>query len=128
MQLPTVVDRLSERFVKPMSVDRMRALIQPAMRQLRQGPPGQRCKEFELLVEEARLFSRQPSGVGLDVPDWLQALDDEVHRILDGQRSGQLDQPVERAVPLRLLTRDQIESQLALAAQRIRMPRLPKPL
>jgi hypothetical protein len=128
MQLPTVVDRLSERFVKPMSVDRMRALIQPAMRQLRQGPPGQRCKEFELLVEEARLFSRQPSGVGLDVPDWLQALDDEVHRILDGQRSGQLDQPVERAVPLRLLTRDQIESQLAMAAQRIRMPRLPKPL
>jgi hypothetical protein len=77
MRLPTVADRLHERFVRPLDVDRIRALIKPAMAELRAGQP---TRTFELLEQEIADFAATPSGVGLDVPQWLLALDEEVHR------------------------------------------------
>ncbi len=77
MRLPTVADRLHERFVRPLDVDRIRALIKPAMAELRAGQP---TRTFEMLEQEIAEFASTPSGVGLDVPQWLLALDEEVHR------------------------------------------------
>jgi hypothetical protein len=77
MRLPTVADRLHERFVRPLDVDRIRALIKPAMAELK---AGQATRTFELLEQEIADFAATPSGVGLDVPQWLLALDEEVQR------------------------------------------------
>jgi len=75
IKMPTVTDRINERFVHPMVIDRMRALIEPAMEAANNGKPS---PEFELLQVETEMLLREPSGVGLDLPDWLSALEDEL--------------------------------------------------
>jgi hypothetical protein len=37
MRLPTVADRLAERFVRPLVIDRVRALVKPAIDEVRGG-------------------------------------------------------------------------------------------
>ena len=80
MRMPTVADRLAERFIRPMAIDRIRALVAPAMQEAgRRGPK----KVFELLEHETESLTRQPTGVGLDVPVWLVALEEEVEMVRD---------------------------------------------
>jgi hypothetical protein len=74
MQLPTISDRLSERFVRPLVIDRLRAMVEPAMNS--QGEKRRRA--FEALESEIADLASEPHGAGLDVPDWLAALEDEV--------------------------------------------------
>ncbi|HMP05560.1 MAG TPA: hypothetical protein PJ982_04350 [Lacipirellulaceae bacterium] len=74
MQLPTVSDRLNERFVRPLVIDRLRALVEPSMN----GRPPVRDAAFAALETEIGELAGEPHGSGLDVPDWLSALGDEV--------------------------------------------------
>jgi hypothetical protein len=74
MQLPTIADRMSERFIRPLVIDRLRAMVEPAM-----SGDGRRSRHaFELLESEIAELASEPHGAGLDVPDWLSALEDEV--------------------------------------------------
>jgi hypothetical protein len=77
MRLPTLADRLQEKFVRPLEVDRICALIKPAMEELHE---GKETRTFDVLEQEINDFATSPSGVGLDVPSWLAALDEEVQR------------------------------------------------
>lgn len=77
MRLATVADRLQERFVKPLALDRLCAAIGPAMQEARQ-PDGSAA--FARLEQELRGYTATPVGVGLDVPHWLRRLDQEVQR------------------------------------------------
>jgi hypothetical protein len=75
MRMPTVSDRLSERFVQPLQIDRLCALVEPAIHHPdRLSATG----AFELLEKEAESLTKQPMGVGLEVPAWLVLLDQEV--------------------------------------------------
>jgi hypothetical protein len=74
MQLPTISDRLGERFVRPLIIDRLRAMVEPAMN----GGGKSRQAAFEALEQEISELVSEPHGAGLDVPDWLTALEDEV--------------------------------------------------
>ncbi len=67
MKMPTVADRLGERFLIPMTIDRMRALVRPAMKQLRTENGMKHSPAFDLLVKEAHAMTREPTGVGLDI-------------------------------------------------------------
>ena len=78
MRMPTVADRILERFVQPMTIDRMRALVEPAIRDAAENRPS---KAFDLLEQEADLLMRHPTGVGLDLPAWLAAIEDEVEAV-----------------------------------------------
>ncbi|HZU39121.1 MAG TPA: hypothetical protein VFA18_24560, partial [Gemmataceae bacterium] len=78
IQLRTVADRLHERFVKPLAVDRLRALVEPAMREAHEA--GEHAS-FTRLQEEMKSFTEAPTGVGLDVPVWLWQLQQEVGRV-----------------------------------------------
>ncbi len=79
MRLRTVADRLQERFVKPLALDRLCALIEPVMEEVYHGGPG---SAFARLEKELRPYAETPVGVGLDVPQWLRRLDAEVQRVL----------------------------------------------
>ena len=74
IQLESVGRHLEGRFVQPMQIDRLRAQVEPAMRD-----PSSRAshRAFELLVNEIEAFTRHPSA-GVDVPDWLAAMEEEV--------------------------------------------------
>ena len=82
MRLPSVSDRLGERFVKPLSIDRLCALIESAVEESRHGGPS---PAFELLEKEIIPFTQEPSGIGFDVPAWLEALETEVQRVHSGE-------------------------------------------
>jgi len=77
MQLPTVADRVAERFVRPLAIDRLRALVRPAIEELRRGRPEVAFPQLEAEVAE---FTGEPTGVGFEVPSWLEALAEEVER------------------------------------------------
>lgn len=78
MRLPTVADRLGERFVRPLAIDRLCALVRPAMEELRRGRPP---AAFRILEREVASLAREPGGVGFDVPSWLEALEEEWERL-----------------------------------------------
>jgi hypothetical protein len=74
MRLPTVSERLHERFIRPLIIDRIRALVEPSMAEA----TPHRDEAFALLQREIDDLTQQPLGAGLDVPDWLVALEEEV--------------------------------------------------
>jgi hypothetical protein len=77
-RLATIADRLGERFVKPMAIDRLCALVGPALRQARERfDTDQPCP----LEEELRPLADTPSGVGWDVPAWVARLEGELRRV-----------------------------------------------
>jgi hypothetical protein len=78
MKLPAVVDRLRERFVQPLAVDRLCALVRPAVEEFLGGKETLLFKEME---REAEGFIKKPGGVGLDVPAWLESLEEEIRKV-----------------------------------------------
>ncbi len=74
MRLATVSDRLKERFIRPLVIDRVKALVGPAMF----GDPDSRLRAYQALENEISGLASEPCGAGLDLPDWLAALEDEV--------------------------------------------------
>jgi hypothetical protein len=78
IRLTTVRDGVEERFVKPMVLDRLCALIEPAIAEAKV-TLGQ--DSVPALERELQPFATTPSGVGLDVPDWLGRLEHELHRV-----------------------------------------------
>jgi hypothetical protein len=77
MRLSSIADRLNERFVRPLDIDRLRALVGPAIEEIRS---SDLTVSFEMLENEVRRFTEQPSGVGFDIPAWLEAMENEVDR------------------------------------------------
>ncbi len=78
MRLPSIADRLGERFVRPLAVDRLRALLRPALEEMRSGGP---LESFARLEQEIARFTQKPGGVGFEVPPWLEALENEVEEL-----------------------------------------------
>jgi hypothetical protein len=98
IRLATIADRLEERFVKPMAIDRLCALIAPSMRQARDRfDRDEPCP----LEEELRPLADTPSGVGLDVPPWLTRLEQELQRVRGAESA--LGSMVEAQAPVPML-------------------------
>jgi hypothetical protein len=110
MRLATVSDRLSERFVRPLSVDRVRALVRPAAEEARRGLPP---TAFTLLAQEASELAEEPCGAGLDLPDWLEELTEEIDRVTATLRhpNPAADESLDE-LPFVRLTWDDIQTQL----------------
>jgi hypothetical protein len=77
MRLTTIRDRLQERFLLPLAIDGLCAMIGPAMDQARTVDDDRIIP----LEEALRAFTAHPSGVGLDVPTWLARLEAEFHQL-----------------------------------------------
>ncbi len=92
VRLPSVMDRMHERFVRTLATDRMRALIKPAIDQARQ---GEATTAFEMLEQEINSSTEHPTGSGLEVPDWLATLEIEADLALTER-----DNPSSEAVPI----------------------------
>jgi hypothetical protein len=112
MRLPTVTDRLAERFVQPLVIDRMRALVKPSMDAVKSGLPPQPGGPFDQLEQEAAELTAEPTGIGLEVPAWLATLEQEAG---DQRRAaGFLARPEAIAMPLEQvkLSRKEVDRQL----------------
>ncbi|MEX2173627.1 MAG: hypothetical protein WD872_04645 [Pirellulaceae bacterium] len=109
MRMPTVADRLAERFVRPLAIDRIRALVTPAIDEARLGGDA---PKFAMLQHDTEFLTRDPTGVGLDVPAWLVALEEEVELALRPEHQRRQDDDLARIVSLVLLTQQQARKQL----------------
>ena len=105
MRLSTVADRLGERFLRPMIIDRMRALVKPAMERTSK-------TAFELLEEETALLMREPTGVGFDPPTWLLALEEEVARVRGSQYHIDEKSMFDELLDPQPMSVDEVQSQL----------------
>ncbi|HJS07907.1 MAG TPA: hypothetical protein VJ809_09615, partial [Pirellulales bacterium] len=110
MRLPTVADRLAERFVRPLAIDRVKALVKPAVEQARAGGES---TAFAQLEAEAGQLADEPTGAGLDLPDWLLALDEEVERNTSPRRRGDLPADLWDRQPRVRLSWHEFQEQLA---------------
>jgi hypothetical protein len=108
MRMSSVARRLEGRFGHQMQIDRLKALVGPAMKD-----PNSRksARVFELLHHEAQAFSRTTMGVGVDLPAWLAALENEVHQHLLPERLRELmhSQAIEPLTPPIAQLREQLE-------------------
>jgi hypothetical protein len=75
MRLPGVSDRLSERFVKPLALDRILARVNPALRDSR---AGKESSDFKQLQSETEEYLSTTLGSALELLPWLQTLEEEV--------------------------------------------------
>lgn len=115
MRMPTVADRLAERFIRPLTIDRIRALVAPAIDEAREG--GESPK-FEMLQHDTEYLTREPTGVGLDVPAWLVALEEEVEDVLASDDQHCRENDLAAVIPPLLLTFEEAQHQLDTWASR----------
>jgi hypothetical protein len=108
LQLRTIRDRIEERFTKPLAIDRLCVLAAPAIDEARNGPgPG-----LARFLEELQVHAATPTGSGLDVPHWLERLQQEVRRLRsDRTAGGSLRDAF--LVPRLPVSRDDVQRQLA---------------
>ena len=124
MRMPTIADRIEERFVQPMTIDRMKAFIAPAMADAEANRDSQ---AFDHLEAEANKLSKRPVGVGLDLPPWLSALDEEVEKIGKRNLVSEIDLQDLITIPVSPLTLDELKTQLVTAStQGRRLPHMRK--
>jgi hypothetical protein len=91
LRLRTVRDHLEERFLHPLVLDRLCALVGPAMQEAAEHE-GRAGPAFARLEKQIAPLAANPTGVGLDVPHWLRRLDAEVVRVRSGPPTGAGDE------------------------------------
>ncbi len=128
MLLPSIAERLEERFLRPLLVDQLCALVQPAMEELRlaagaapvaksaaaEPSAAEHSAAFRRLQEGIAQFTHEISGAGFDLPAWLEALQQEVDRA-QSQAPEDEDFPgPELPVPTVRLSREEVRRQVRL--------------
>ena len=109
VRLRTVTDRMEEQFTRPLELDRVCALVEPAMTKV--GAEETKVA-FDSLMAAIEPLASTPSGVGLDVPQWLRRLEAEVDRIRSrATHAGALPEDVLR-VPTLVLSLEELQRQL----------------
>jgi len=108
VRLPSVAERLGERFTRPLAIDRVRALVGPAV------AAAETCNRAPIaaLQQEITSLAQEPAGAGLDLPDWLAALEEEVSLVRCRRRHQSADDTPRRIEQVRL-TWDQWQRQIA---------------
>lgn len=108
VRLPSVAERLGERFTRPLAIDRVRALVGPAVA----AADTSDHVPIAALQEEIASLAQEPAGAGLDLPDWLAALEEEVSMVRCRRRH-QASDDAPRRIQQVSLTWDQWQHQIA---------------
>jgi len=110
MRLPSISDRLSERFVKPLAVHRMRALLPQALRDARTGRES--SPAFDALRAEIDEYLHTTNGSGIDVPAWLRTLERDLAHLMDESTSALEKLETPRLHSATLLTWNRLQMEL----------------
>jgi hypothetical protein len=82
MKLPSIAERLSERFVRPLQIDLLRALVEPALQEVRCGRPS---GAFSRLEREIQPLLDETFSAAYYMPEWLEALEEEAELLSAGK-------------------------------------------
>ncbi|MGF1581561.1 MAG: hypothetical protein ACFCD0_19715 [Gemmataceae bacterium] len=113
IRLNTITDRLEERFVKTLALDRLCARIEPTMNAAGTSEADEALALFE---EELKPYAETPTGVGLDIPQWLQRLDYSIHeaKAAKTEIAGLAENLLQ--IPKGELTLEELEEELHISA------------
>jgi len=109
VRLPSVAERLGERFTRPLAIDRLRALVGPAIAAADTNDRG----PITALKQEIASLAQEPAGAGLDLPDWLEALEEEVSMVRCKRRHHQDHEDAPRRIKQVRLSWDEWQQQIA---------------
>ena len=124
VQLPSVSERIKERFIRPLDVAQMCGLVPDAMTQVHK--TGENNSVFAELEKEVDAFLKTPSGNGFEAPEWLNELQDEVFSSRDDAqdaptestaRSDLLD--VVSLLPIQKMTQEEVAEQLSIGLRQV---------
>jgi len=90
MRLRSIAERIAERFTQPLVIDRLRALVGPAMSDDANVP---REEAFAELCRQIKPLAENLAGAGIEVPAWLEALQAEVEQVEAGVEGDDLLEP-----------------------------------
>jgi hypothetical protein len=113
MKMASIAQRIGERFLLPMSVDRMLALVGPAVT-LAAEKAG--AHAFEVLEAETELLLREPTLTGADIPSWLEALEEEAEQVQQMASATEPARTDDHQIPPVRCSPAEIEQQLRLIA------------
>ncbi|MFO0815494.1 MAG: hypothetical protein U0796_19940 [Gemmatales bacterium] len=109
MQLRTVADLIEERFLAPLEVDCLVALVAPAVREIEEKPRKQeRGPALRSLLAKMDELAKTTSGSGLDVPAWIRKLEQEGEFVAEQQEMEKLLDP-----PFFIISLNALEEQLS---------------
>ncbi len=99
--------------MQPLAVNRLCALVRPAIEERREGRPP---VSFEELERELDPFTADPGGNGYELPPWLDALDRAVEQVQAG--GDENDDPIAPPMPQVKLTFKELLRQIDAWDQR----------
>ena len=107
MKISTIANRLEEKFVRPLEVDRTKVLIEKCA----SNDTRQNEEWFSTLEEQIDELSQEPTGAGLDLPQWIATLEEQV-RDTSQNHLRRIREDITQKVPQRILGREELEEQL----------------
>ena len=130
MKMPTITDHLNERFVKPLDVNRILALVKQSVLDSRQGIRN--SEAFTQLRDEVNEYLKGSWGSGVDIPQWLRQMDREISEAARTNYVGRPTAEAELELPAVLVSRDDFNLQCkqwrsSLGGDIPRRPRKGKP-
>ena len=114
MRLPSISDHLGEKFVKPLAVDRILALVPQAVRDAHAGRAD--SPAFRALRQEIDTYLLTTSGSPAELPEWLHQLDAAVSKALDPRADTDRESVTGRPIPT--LPRGRVLRQLSRRPQK----------
>ena len=115
--LQSVYERLQERFTRPLETAQMCGLVDDAITKAR--TEGEDNAVFKSLNEMVERFASEPTGVGFELPDWLDEFQNEVVEAgVDSEESARQRPAMDRGIeadsfPMTPIEIEDIESQLS---------------
>jgi len=106
MRLSTIAHRLEERFIRPLEIDRAKVLLKKCMHDADREEVW-----FPLLEEQINELAQEPTGAGLDLPQWIATLEDEVRQYQENHYRG-IREDITEKIPRRLLPKEYLEKEL----------------
>jgi hypothetical protein len=108
--MPTIRDHLNQRFVKPLAVNRMVALVAESVQDAKAGRAE--SESFARLQTEVDQYMVDSWGSGVDVPAWLRTVEHEVEEVTWPDEGGRPGAEAELRLPLVTLTLREFRQQL----------------
>jgi hypothetical protein len=111
MRMPAIADHLNDRFIRPLAVNRMLALVEKSIADAREG--AEDSDTFHRLEAEIEAYLEDSWGSGIDVPEWLQQLEGEVERVEQDSGGGRPGATAAIDLPITRLDRLALTEELA---------------
>lgn len=109
MRLSTISHRLDERFIQPLDIGRAKVLVRKCI----DCKTNKQNEWFPLLQEQIDELSQEPTGAGLDLPQWIATLEEEVDDYKAKHLRRLREDITEKISPIHL-SREELEQQIQL--------------